>query len=122
MTLDLPVVVRVAFAVASGFSAPALGQWTAVRLHPAGSSYSSAGGVSATRQYGAWQATSMSSYKPVIWTSSTSFINLAPGSGSAFLVGGNDEIQFGVATGSGTGGGAAIWRGTPESRVLLDPS
>ena len=92
-------------------------QWTATRLHPEGSHDSAVGGVTADHQYGVWQATSFSFPKPVIWSGTSSFVNLAPGAtdGGA-LAGGIGDTQFGTFNGH-----ASLWQGTPESRVDLNP-
>src|SRR4051812_19465718 len=94
-------------------------QWSATSLHPPGAYWTYARGVSAAHQFGTWDANSTTSYpKPVIWSGGTSFVNLAPGAtDGGELLGGTDETQFGDFRGR-----AAIWHGTPERRVDLDPS
>jgi hypothetical protein len=97
---------------------PVSGQWFATRLHPLGAYDTSLGGLSATRQFGLWQETAFSVQKPVIWSGAASFIDLAPGPTDwGALTGGSDALQFGDFRGR-----AAIWHGTPSSRVDLDPA
>jgi hypothetical protein len=103
----------------TGLPAAALADWTVIPLHPAGAYATAVGGVTATQQVGFWQATSFSNSKPVIWSgTSGSMINLAPNpSDYGLLYGLSGSTQFGMFRGQ-----AALWHGTPESRVSLHPS
>jgi hypothetical protein len=97
----------------------ARGQWVATDLHPAGAYLTVAGGANATTQAGRWQATPFSSTKPVIWHgTAASMVNLAPGATDfGRLYGLHGDTQFGTFNGR-----AAIWSGTPQSRVDLQPA
>jgi hypothetical protein len=101
----------------------ACAQWSAVRLHPLGAYSSSATGVNATQQAGFWQPTSSALEDPVIWFGTSSFLNLAPAATDwGELYGMEGDTQYGIFGGGGVGARAAIWHGTPESRVVLDPT
>jgi hypothetical protein len=114
-----------AAALLAGFSsATAQLQWQAVCLHPPGTYASSARGVSAAQQFGWWESSATTGFvKPVIWSGGTSFISLAPGPTEwGQLNGAFDDTQFGFFGPVNGGGRAAIWHGTPQSRVDLDPN
>src|SRR5687767_13163114 len=88
--------------------------WTAVRLHPAGAVFSHVYAVTATQQGGM--------YRPQIgddqggfWRGSAeSWTLLTPPQAYGVVAGMDGTRQVG-----GVGGQAALWYGTPESRVNL---
>ncbi len=99
-----------------GVGGPAHAQWTATRLH--NSAFNGSGALAAA---GDWQGGAFvaGQSKPILWhSSSNQWINLAPGIG-------DHGVVFGMHVQYQTGqfnGHAALWSGTPESRVDLNPA
>lgn len=93
-------------------------QWTAIRLHPEGAQFSAVYAVGAGQHGGFLRDLASLSDLPVMWRgTSTSWMALASGTGIAGDVLG---IWGGVQVGD-VSGHAALWLGTPQSQVGLQP-
>jgi hypothetical protein len=88
-------------------------QWTAVHLHPEGALFSNVYAVSASAQGGSARLSSFT-HLPIVWRGSNANWT-ALTTGTAEIYGMDASQQVGRAF------GAALWRGTPESRVDLGP-
>jgi hypothetical protein len=91
-------------------------QWVAVGLHPGSGPYSEVLAISAHRQGGYYDPPPPALGQAGIWSGSAgSWLPLSPLSQSGEIRGMDDTTQVGYAC------GAALWHGTPESRVDLTP-
>ena len=111
-----------ALTLAAAPATAALGQWTAIHMHPGGNYESSIFAVTATVQGGEYLRTPVPPgpfhVNALLWSGSpsswTSLAPAAPLSNSAVLgIDGSTQV--------GTYIGAALWHGTPESRIDLAP-
>jgi hypothetical protein len=92
-------------------------QWSAVVLHPPGGWLSEAYAVTATRQGGVFVPPEPGEAQAGMWQGSpASWVPLSPPQWSAEVRGMDEWSQVGNLF------GAVLWRGTPESRVDLQPA
>src|SRR5215468_2543237 len=91
-------------------------QWTAIRLQPPGAESSDVYAVTATQQGGTYTPPPFAQAQAGIWSgSATSWTLLSPPQYSCDVRGMDGSSQVGTVF------GAALWHGTPESRVDLAP-
>ncbi len=97
-------------------------QWTAVPLHPGGASFSHANAVSGSLQGGTVKF-SGDNVRPVLWNGSAdSWSDLTPSWALGGVLNGMDaSAQVGQLAPAANVYHAAMWRGTPESAVDLNP-
>src|SRR5690606_34917887 len=106
--------------VVAWLAAPAAAQWRAVRLHNPAAFSSSLAHAGAGSVQGGRAAINGRDW-PVLWhASANQWVNLGSGpndGGAVLAMDGQHQVGF-----SYRAGGAAMWSGTPESRVDLHPA